>query len=232
MNGLVQHKLHKYFHDTPVLQKIHSKYIDRLAYDNWYYGLSSYSNSNYNQASKVFFGTLNKFVGQHLDEFHSYIKNESKYYKTNACFKDVYNNHFYSDILHTTKEKPICIKGRLLGPVFYCDSNLIIRKIDNVSKKSKSNNFYPKVHNLVAVIEEGKLFVIGKKQNCILTPVIFYLTNSVNPSVSTFKTFITQKDLIEKYNLDVYKLKSLALTTTTSLEEALKDPELVKIYNL
>lgn len=27
MNGLVQHKLHKYFHDTPVLQKIHSKYI-------------------------------------------------------------------------------------------------------------------------------------------------------------------------------------------------------------
>ena len=232
MNGLVQHKLHKYFHDTPVLQKIHSKYIDRLAYDNWYYGLTSYSNRNYNQASKVFYGSLNKFVGSHLDALHSYIKNQSKYYKINKCFKDLYDNYFYKKILYATKEHPISLKYKLLGAVFYCDENLIIKKIDNVSKKSYSSNFYPKVHNLVAVIEEGKLFVIGKKQNCILTPVIFYLTDSINPSVSTFKTFITQKDLIEKYNLDVCKLKSLALTTTTSLEEALKDPELVKIYNL
>ena len=76
MNGLVQHKLHKYFHETPVLQKIHSKYINKLAYDDWYYGLS-YSNKNYNQGAKVFYGTVNKFVGKHVHELHYFIKNKS-----------------------------------------------------------------------------------------------------------------------------------------------------------
>ena len=108
----------------------------------------------------------------------------------------------------------------------------MIRKIDLPSKRfrNKSKKCF-RVDNVVAIINDN-LFVISKKNNCILTPVIFYLTNSVNPSVATFRTFITKKELLEKYNLDGYKLLSLSYTESVTIQEALKDPELVKLYNL
>lgn len=133
----VHHKIHDYFHNTPVSKTVNKKhYHPREGKYPRYY---AYPLEDWQVVYQKITGLIRKFEGKTPEELYSYITNCYDY-KNTPAFRQVWNSHnkeIFKDLCLSTKEEPYGLHSRI-NSAFYVDHSNKICVINNL--KSEHTN--------------------------------------------------------------------------------------------
>ena len=240
----VHHKIHDYFHNTPITGKLSKKHLPypRKKYDKWY----RFPQEDYQSIHKIMSHICRRFVGKSIKELHQYVIN-SDYYKYNPSFILEYKGirwktNLFKKLTKSSKDNPAEIWSKEEYE-YYLDENNIIRDLPcnygNTKVKTPKNPYrWTRVQFVDSIEKVGKEFIIYNNA------CEFFYTDSIDPLMRTYKTLNKNKRL----DYYIYTFRGMQYLTkeqriqnffkkvkhheAISLEEARKIPYLCKKYNL